>query len=67
MDFAILKNFSVKRLGEQSRLQVKAEAYNVFNHPNFGLPNASIESAGVGTISSAFGARTLQLGAKFSF
>ena len=67
MDLAILKNFSVKRLGEQSRLQVKAEAYNVFNHPNFGLPNASIESAGVGTISSAFGARTLQLGAKFSF
>ena len=67
---ALLKNFSIKMRGEQVRLQVKAEASNVFNHPNFGLPDAGIGDSAVGTITSANGglpARTMQLGAKISF
>jgi len=67
---ALLKNFSIPMRGEQIRLQVKAEASNVFNHPNFGLPDAGIGDSAVGTITSANGglpARTMQLGAKISF
>jgi len=67
---ALLKNFSIKMRSEQVRLQVKAEASNVLNHPNFGLPDAGIGDSSVGTITSANGggpARTMQLGAKISF
>jgi hypothetical protein len=67
---ALLKNFSIPMRGEQIRLQVKAEASNVFNHPNFGLPDSGIGDSAVGTITSANGglpACTMQLGAKISF
>jgi hypothetical protein len=65
---ALLKNFAIPRLGEKSKLQFKAEASNMFNHPNFGLPNAGIGSGpAVGTISSAASARTMQLGASLTF
>jgi len=64
---ALLKNFSLKKLGEQGKLQLKVEASNLLNHPNFGLPDAAINTAGVGTITSAYAARTLQLGAKIAF
>jgi hypothetical protein len=67
---ALLKNFSIEMRGEQVRLQVKAEASNVFNHPNFGLPDSGIGDSAVGTITSANGGlpgRTMQLGAKISF
>ena len=67
---ALLKNFSIKMRGEEVGLQVKAEASNVFNHPNFGLPDAGIGDSTVGTITIAnrgLPARTMQLGAKISF
>lgn len=64
---ALLKNFSIKKLGEKGKLQVKVEAANLLNHPNFGLPDAAINTAAVGTITSAYTARTLQLGAKIAF
>jgi len=68
---ALLKNFSVRKLGEQGKLQFKVETYNLLNHPNFGLPNAAIGTGqgpgGVGTITSAYTGRTMQLGASLSF
>jgi hypothetical protein len=38
MDWALMKETPIK---ERSRLQFRAEFFNVFNHANFGLPNAS--------------------------
>jgi hypothetical protein len=35
-DFAVHREF---RLAERTRLQVRGEAFNVFNHPNFANPN----------------------------
>jgi hypothetical protein len=68
---ALLKNFSIRKLGEQGKLQFKIETNNLLNHPNFGLPNAAIGTAtgpgGVGTISSASTGRTMQLGASLTF
>ena len=31
---------------------VSTESFNIFNHPNFGLPNTSIGTPAAGTISS---------------
>ena len=38
VDFAVLKDTQIK---EQTRLQFRAEFFNILNHPNFALPNAS--------------------------
>lgn len=67
-DMSLEKN---TRFHERYRLQLRAESFNVFNHPNFGTPNASVNStASLGTITAlatnAFN-RTVQFGAKFNF
>ena len=61
IDFAIRRQFN---LVEQLRMQVKAEFFNLFNHPNFGDPLSSLGSvspAGVATFSSAFGVSNMTL------
>lgn len=67
LDAGLMKNFSLPFLGDSGVLQFRADAKNVFNHPNFGLPNASIGSAAAGTIRSALPGRSLQLGATLRF
>ncbi len=56
---------------ERYRLQLRADSFNIFNHPNFGTPNSTItNTANVGTITSvASGAesRKVEFGVKFSF
>ena len=55
------------------KVQLRADSFNIFNHPNFSTPNASISStSSVGTITStastpAYEARTVEFAAKFSF
>jgi hypothetical protein len=55
--------------GEKYHFQLRAESFNIFNHPNFNPPNASTTSpASIGTITSATGfPRTVQFGVKFNF
>lgn len=48
-DFSLVKNF---RMNERWQMQFRAESFNVFNHTNFGLPNAVIGTTAAGTISS---------------
>jgi hypothetical protein len=58
------------RFGQDERLnfQFRFEAYNLFNTPYFGFPNANIGSPTVGRITSTVGDnRSLQLAAKFEF
>ena len=45
IDFAIRRQFN---LSEDVHLQLRAEAFNLFNHPNFGLPENNITSAQFG-------------------
>jgi hypothetical protein len=42
VDLAIAKNVA---LGETKSMQVRVEAFNVFNHPNFTLPNANLPTS----------------------
>ena len=67
MNLSLAKNFRIRPFGEAGRLQVRADAYDVFNHPNFGMPDASIGTDGVGVISSSNTNRNLQLGVMLSF
>jgi hypothetical protein len=66
VDFSLFKNF---RFGEGSkRLQLRAEAFNVFNRTNFrGLSSTNETSTLAGVISTVRDPRTIQLGAKLIF
>ena len=64
IDFSVVKN---SRIGESRNLQVRAEMFNVLNHPNFDLPNRTIDSAQAGGIFSAQASRQIQLALKFVF
>ena len=64
-DTSLFKTFPIR---EQLVLQFRVEAFNVFNHPQFGYPNASIGNAQVGQITSIVGnARNLQGSLRLQF
>jgi hypothetical protein len=67
LDFTLAKDFRLKMLGEGGKVQIRADAFDVFNHPNFGQPNNAIGNPGAGVISSSATSRNIQLGAKISF
>ena len=63
-DLSFMKNVPV---GGTARLQVRVEIYNIFNQVNYGNPNASLDSAAFGSITSAGSMRQFQLGGKLLF
>jgi hypothetical protein len=77
-DFSVSKS---TQLVERLNLQLRAEFFNLFNHPNFALPNGTV-TPGVGPIGTITqtpdvaqgnpglgggGPRVIQVGAKFTF
>jgi hypothetical protein len=48
-DLALMKTLYHR---EALNVQIGANAFNLFNHPNFALPAANIAGGGLGTISS---------------
>ena len=64
VDVSLVRTVS---LSNEVRLQFRAEAFNVLNQPNFGLPVGDLNSANFGRILSAGPPRLLQLGFKLSF
>jgi hypothetical protein len=74
-DFSVVKS---TQFYERARLQFRVEFFNIFNHPNFALPNVTFNSSGFGTITSTpdvangnplgdGGPRQLQLALKLVF
>lgn len=63
-DFSVLRNFS---LGEDKRIQFRGEFFNMFNHPDFGIPGRIFGAAGFGVVSSARAARQIQFGLRLTF
>ena len=63
-DLSLGKNFSIT---ENKRLEFRCDAFNLTNTPHFGLPNANINLAQGGTITSAGAPREVQLALKVIF
>jgi hypothetical protein len=56
------------QFAEKVKFQLRAEAYNAMNHPNFSDPNLSVTSSAFGTITSQNGgARQFQIAGKVTF
>jgi hypothetical protein len=64
LDLSLVRDVA---LPHGTRLQLRAEAFNVTNHVNFGLPVADLNSANFGRIFSAGPPRLLQFGVKLMF
>jgi hypothetical protein len=65
LDASLFKDF---RPVERMTVQFRAESFNLFNHPQFGQPNATIGSGAVGTISSTVGnPRQMQVALRLMF
>ncbi|HEX8145466.1 MAG TPA: TonB-dependent receptor [Pyrinomonadaceae bacterium] len=52
LDVALRRQFD---LGERLKLQLRAEVFNLFNHPNFGNPNNNLSSELFGQSTQMFG------------
>jgi hypothetical protein len=58
------KSFSLR---EGRELEFRADAINLLNSPQFGLPDTDINSTNFGRITSAGGARLIALSARINF
>jgi hypothetical protein len=69
LDFSIVRGFPIRLgpLAESQVLQLRGEFFNVFNHPNFNTPTASVSSSNFGQITGAASPRIIQLGLKFVY
>ena len=64
VDFSLLKHFNFT---ETKYLEIRGEAFNSLNHPNFFTPNSDIQAPNAGQITGAYDPRILQVAMKFYF
>ena len=65
-NLSLFKDFSLSKLREGSRLEMRLETYNAFNHPQFGGPNTTLNSGSFGVITTQANVpRQVQLVLKF--
>jgi hypothetical protein len=65
LDTSLFKDFVVT---ERVHVQFRGELFNILNHPQFDLPNATIGNAQAGIISATLGTpRDIQLGLRLAF
>lgn len=67
-DFGLFKRFLLPQLAGGSEIQLRLEAFNVFNQPHYQQPDATVDLPRGGRILGIVGTmRELQLGVKFLF
>ena len=64
LDLSLIKDIA---LTESTRLQIRAEAFNLTNHPNFTVPVNDLASPQFGRLLLAGPSRLIQFGAKLVF
>ena len=65
IDLSVFKDF---RFNETRNLQFRLEAFNLFNHAQFGNPDITVDGPNAGTITgTSNSSREVQLALKFSF
>ena len=64
VNFSLVKNTLIR---EAAIIQFRAEFFNLFNHPNFGLPDNFVDSPSFGRLVSADSPRRIQFGLKLLF
>jgi len=64
VNFSLVKNTAIK---EKLTVQFRTEFFNLFNHPNFGLPDNFAGSPSFGRVLSAESPRHIQFGLKLLF
>ena len=70
LDFSMYKNIIPRK--ESHRLQLRGEVFNLFNHPNFDIPNHTFGAPTFGQVLSAnaYGnkpPRQIQVGLRYAF
>jgi hypothetical protein len=63
-NFSVRKNFAVL---EKLKFQLRGEAFNVFNHPNWSNPNVTPTSSSFGRVQSKSGTRDIQAALRLDF
>jgi hypothetical protein len=59
-DMTLKKMFNIH---ERAKLELRGEAFNLFNHPTFSNPNSTIGTAAAGTVTSTLNANRVMQGA----
>jgi hypothetical protein len=67
VDFSLLKNLQVPWFREHSKLQFRAEVYNLFNRVNLHSFDGDLTSGTFAHATGVFTPRTIQLGARLEF
>lgn len=67
LDISLSKRFPIRKLGEGAGFEIRGDAFDSLNNPNFGQPNSSIGTLGAGVISTSGTSRRFQLGAHLTF
>jgi hypothetical protein len=69
LDAALIKSFALPfgPFRETQTINIRTEAFNVLNHPNFGSPDSAMADATFGSILSAQSPRILQFAVKYNF
>lgn len=62
VDLSFFKNYGIR---ERFTIQYRLEMFNAFNTPQFGRPNADIQSSNFGVITGTGPARQIQMALKF--
>jgi hypothetical protein len=65
IDSSFTKSFAIR--GEHTRVELRADFFNLFNHAKFGLPGHTTGVANFGVVNSASAGRSAQLAVRLEF